>query len=120
MVSPEKQGLEAKSVSAGEKHSCILTTDGQLACWGENGDNQATPPTGLYQSMRVGDKFGCATDATTAAISCWGKNDKGQTSSPLGLAFEVFDTGKKHVCGISSEEIHCWGEDNEGQSTPGF
>ena len=32
------------AVPAGTWHTCALNTDGEIICWGEDSDDQATPP----------------------------------------------------------------------------
>jgi alpha-tubulin suppressor-like RCC1 family protein len=31
-------------VSAGEKHTCGITSDGTVECWGDDRKGQSTPP----------------------------------------------------------------------------
>jgi alpha-tubulin suppressor-like RCC1 family protein len=71
--------------SAGSSHSCGVRTNGTLACWGENGDGQATPPAGTLRSVSAGG-FGytCAIK-TNNTLACWGNNDYGQTTPPAGF-----------------------------------
>jgi len=33
------------AVTAGGSHSCALTTDNTITCWGDNTEGQADPPT---------------------------------------------------------------------------
>ena len=36
-------------------HTCGLKTDGTLACWGDNGFGQSTPPAGTFTQVAAGD-----------------------------------------------------------------
>ena len=39
------------SVTAGDRHSCGLRSDGSVACWGSDEDGRATPPAGSFDSV---------------------------------------------------------------------
>ena len=93
----------AKALAAGSYHSCYLTTEGRVACWGDNSEVQlgipfaetcgtgkppyrcATPgflkglPTDIV-SLHLGMLEGCALTAS-GSLWCWGNNEWGQ----LGL-----------------------------------
>jgi alpha-tubulin suppressor-like RCC1 family protein len=85
--------VTAASVSAGEGHTCAITTNGGAVCWGSNYDGQIgngsptseppVPPTpvsgfGTGVAMLVaGDNHNCA--VTTAGVMwCWGDNTAGE------------------------------------------
>lgn len=34
----------AQAVAAGQSHTCVLLESGEVACWGYNGDGQASAP----------------------------------------------------------------------------
>jgi alpha-tubulin suppressor-like RCC1 family protein len=82
-------GLETGviAVSAGENHTCALTTAGGVKCWARNqngrlgdggGQNSSVPVdvighTSGVASVSAGDGHNCA--VTTAwAVQCWGDN----------------------------------------------
>jgi len=97
-------GFVVEEIRCGEYHCCVLSTVGDLKCWGQNADGQLgygdTKKRGDWGSGEMGNglkaislgsgfvvrEFGCG-DASTCAIStvgtmkCWGKNQYGQ----LGL-----------------------------------
>ncbi len=89
VVSGLASGVAA--VAAGGYHTCALTTDGRLMCWGFNvhgqlGDgtttNQATPGTvaGLASgvtAVSAGYSHTCAVTGA-GAVLCWGSNTSGQ------------------------------------------
>jgi len=91
---PVSGGLTFKSVSAGNLHTCGVTTTDQAYCWGWNDfgqlgtGNQAAsdvplPVTGLPSVSQVatGDAHSCALTAGGEAY-CWGSNQYGE----LGVA----------------------------------
>ncbi len=107
------QGLTtaAVSVAAGRTHTCAITDDGKVRCWGSNGSGQLSRPTtgvdavassrlpllipGLAGTAAV---LGAGWDHTCAARvqgtpRCWGANAQGQlgngAASAVGTALDV-------------------------------
>ena len=82
-------GLHSRVVAlaAGGSHTCALTAEEQLFCWGENGwgsvgdgtDQHRTEPTrltsldGLVSSVATGDTQTCVV-TKTGGVWCWGTN----------------------------------------------
>ena len=100
--SPKKIGSSGvwAGATAGEAHTCALTTGKSLYCWGNNvegqvGDGTTTHPrpspkkigaSGVWALASVGDSHSCAI-TTGKSLYCWGKNSDGQvgdgtTTSP--------------------------------------
>ena len=101
---------KAASVAAGSSHSCAVTSDGGIVCWGENthgelGNNTSTPtpsssPVAVFAltspalAVAAGTEFTCAIFATSAspdasaggALKCWGYNHHGQLGDGTGSA----------------------------------
>ena len=94
------------------------------------------PENPPFASIAVGDTHACGITPSDYenpdAIYCWGTNDEGQ----LGVAASVssvlegpldestwdsISLGRKHSCGIKSDEsMWCWGDNSEGQlGSPG-
>ncbi len=79
------------NLTAGSKHTCALTIDGEVWCWGENGsgqlgngttDDSSLPVlvTGLpakVVGLTAGENFTC-TQLMNQEIWCWGENGNGQ------------------------------------------
>ena len=105
-------------VSAGNGHTCEVSIDGTVACWGMNDHGQASPPTGLFQSVSAGGWHTCGLRAN-GTIACWGSNDYGQANSPPGT-FQTVNTGDRHTCGLRIDgTIACWGANGEdGRANP--
>ena len=108
-------------VSAGGYHTCGVRTDGTIACWGDNGSGQATPPAGTFTqvsanvALLLGFTCGVKTDGT---LACWGNNDHGQATPPDGTFTQV-SAGGFHTCGVKTDgTLACWGDNTYGQATP--
>ncbi|HSO35941.1 MAG TPA: hypothetical protein VLT33_25615 [Labilithrix sp.] len=95
---------KAKQVAAGVQHTCALTTEGAVRCWGGSDKGQlgngapyesgSTPVpvqvTGLTAGVKmidVGSEFSCAVTAA-GGVKCWGLDDLGQ----LGTGIAYTDT----------------------------
>ena len=68
------------AVKAGNSHSCGITLDGKMLCWGhkpENGFDQdiSTPAVvaegRTFVALNAGDRFTCGLDIS-GDIWCWG------------------------------------------------
>jgi alpha-tubulin suppressor-like RCC1 family protein len=132
--------LTFRQISAGEFHTCGVTTDNHAFCWGQNqsgqlgnggqtNDSVPVPVAGGLQFIQVsaGSSFSCGVTATNRAY-CWGTNTFGQlgngaTSPSLtpvlvagGLRFRQVSAGSLHACGRTTiDEAYCWGNDKFGQ-----
>ena len=124
----------AKAVAAGDTHTCALTADGWVMCWGSNafgqlGDgttvSQLAPVTvtGLIsgvQQIAAGGNHTCALTAT-GGVKCWG--DLATTPEDVpGLASGVsaIAAGFMHTCAIVGDaaaggSVQCWGANDTGQ-----
>jgi len=128
-------GLKFRQVSAGGLHTCGLTLDGHVYCWGDNllgelGDPairaSAVPvailSSDLFTAVAAGGSHSCAL-RTDGAAFCWGANDVGQ----LGIAtvgpgaatpeqvqtsqrFSSISAGSNGTCArVPDGGSYCWG-----------
>ncbi len=133
----------ATQVAVGERHSCVVTTEATVACWGENnwgqlGDgtttNRRAPVmvsglsgvTALAVSTNVAGRRTCAL-TTSGSVKCWGANEYGQIDggtadrlTPVELAglsgVTAMSAGEEHMCAVvGSGTVQCWGSNYEGQ-----
>ncbi|MCS6774127.1 MAG: hypothetical protein NZ693_08455 [Thermoflexales bacterium] len=131
-----------RALATGSEHTCALTADSSVRCWGANGYGQlgdgsqqsrATPVAvlGLSGSARlivVGGGHTCAL-VDSGDVLCWGQNQSGQLgnnstdnlSSPervLTLPRDVQSlvAGSQHTCALTAAGgVLCWGSNRDGQ-----
>ena len=144
LVMPAAQAMaapKAVTVSAGYYHTCDVTTQGAVRCWGYNGygelgDNSTTAslkPVGVYglgskvKNVSAGYLHSCAL-TTKGKVWCWGYNGYGQlgdntttnSSKPVAVAnlgkVKAIDAGYLHTCAITTKgAVKCWGYNANGQ-----
>jgi alpha-tubulin suppressor-like RCC1 family protein len=139
-VSGLSSGVQA--IAAGNDHTCALTTDGSVKCWGYNyhgqlGDgtntDRLTPVevNGLGSGVRAIATGGLHTCALTTGggVKCWGHNWYGQLGdgtneysltpvevSRLGSGVQAIDAGEWHICALTTGGgVKCWGRNDVGQ-----
>ncbi|MDO9182204.1 MAG: hypothetical protein Q7U04_07335 [Bacteriovorax sp.] len=137
-------GTSYKRVAAGRNHTCAITNNDKIQCWGNNslgqlGDGTNTSPrlsavnidpSTSYEDIAAGEDSTCA--ITTAGIlKCWGANGYGQVgNNTLVNQFTpiIIDAGTTyakvalsatfahHTCAITTAgALKCWGSNSNGQ-----
>lgn len=129
-------------ISAGDEHSCAVTTTGAAYCWGSNalgklGDgsvvDSSTPVAvaGLQAgvaTISAGGFHSCAV-TVTGATYCWGGNDLGRlgdgtvvnATTPVAVAgldtgVAAVSAGGFHSCAVRrTGTVVCWGGNSNGQ-----
>ena len=108
------------SVSAGSTHSCGVSTDNRIECWGDDKHGQSSPPSGQFQAVSVGFLHSCGL-ATDGTVHCWGRDIAGETLAPEGEygEYTAVSAGSSFSCALGADNtITCWGPSEHGQSTP--
>jgi alpha-tubulin suppressor-like RCC1 family protein len=133
--------LSFAQVSAGALHSCGVTTDHRVYCWGSGFDGQLgngtttqrTKPVAvsgqlLFRQVSAGSHHTCGVTTGFQAY-CWGSNADGAlgdgTTTPHltpvpvagGHQFRLVDAGDAHTCGVSYPDnlAYCWGIRDRGR-----
>ena len=127
-------------IATGSGHTCAVTADGHVKCWGDNAMGQLGDGTftrslapvavaGLEHVKAVASGSGSHTCALTDAgdVWCWGANETGQlgnndtASSALPVKVAGLETalgiavGRSHTCAVTSKGLFCWGENSSGE-----
>jgi len=129
-----------RSLTAGAQHTCALTSDARVLCWGWNDSGQLgngttgerQPPqavAGLSNVVAVG-AGGLHTCALVegGAVKCWGDNRFGQlgdgttanSSVPVAVSgltsgTQAIAIGGLHTCALAAGAVKCWGDNQFGE-----
>lgn len=140
---PVGGGHEFVQLAAGGKHTCGVTSESAIYCWGyslygalgSGGEGNGETPVrvaGDFSFVQVvaGTEHTCAL-TTTNATYCWGNNSSwrlGNDTHTIGWSsdtavlvkgeqkFVTLAAGGKHTCGITADGVaFCWGDNQWGQ-----
>jgi alpha-tubulin suppressor-like RCC1 family protein len=136
-------GAGVLSIYAGGLHTCALTMDDKVKCWGDNSEGQLGVGPGIDKStvpikvgsldnivvgMSLGAFHSCA-DIINGGLKCWGDNWAGQLgnntnldspwpSDVVNLSEAIYSVagGDSHTCAATATgKVLCWGSNNIGQ-----
>jgi alpha-tubulin suppressor-like RCC1 family protein len=136
-------GPSMAAVTAGDEHTCGLTTAGRVWCWGDNASGQlgianmaasAVPKQiaslSSITAVRNGGQHSCAI-SSVGGLKCWGRNQYGKlgngSAAGINSAVPVNVTGLSsgvaavapgidHTCALTTGGgVKCWGDDGSGQ-----
>jgi alpha-tubulin suppressor-like RCC1 family protein len=129
-------------IDAGDDHSCAVTSERKVKCWGDNaygqlGDNttnSALKPVNVIGldvgavAVSCGQSHTCALSAADGTVKCWGLNAQGQLGvgntvdahvpiDVMGITGSVLQvaTGGLHSCALTlAGGVKCWGNNGRG------
>lgn len=132
---------DAVSISAGERHTCAVQSDGRARCWGVNTYGQigkgiedgtrnpepvAVAGTLTATKVALGRWHSCSR-RTDGSVRCWGYNGQGQIGdnsnvnrpSPVTVgvtnAIDIW-AGEHHTCALRADlRLYCWGVNGSGR-----
>ena len=93
MVAPDPTG-DYSAITAGDSHTCALTADGTVVCWGDDTHGQLFEPDGQYRAVAAGARHTCAIRSDNT-IECWGDNAARQLDAPTGQ-YRAVTAGRNH------------------------
>ena len=97
---PACQTTAVIQIAAGERHTCALSSDGSLKCWGSSTVGQL----GYGNSKTVGDN---ELPSSVGSVSV--------TPLPFVTVKQIV-TGALHTCALLSDDsVRCWGSNNDGE-----
>ena len=121
----ESSATTLSTLAIGFEHSCMVRTDGTIACWGDNEYGQAEAPNGAFKSVAAGSRHSCGLRIDDTIV-CWGRNYinhislgpiyLGLTDPPSGAFKSVLAAGNVS-CGLRLDDtVQCWGANTSGQA----
>ncbi|ATQ66632.1 MULTISPECIES: Ig-like domain repeat protein [Methylosinus] len=122
------------AISAGQHHSCALTSVGSVKCWGGIYTNHSTVPVAVpglssgVAAIASGFSHACAL-TSLHGVKCWGTNNWGELGdgtrtnrstpvevSTLSTGVVAIAGGQYHTCALKGDgALFCWGSNDSGQ-----
>lgn len=127
-VLPPPPSLDGR-LATGFNHTCVVTSDSRLACWGDNGNGQlgngsttaSTKPVFWtlpepVTRVAAGFTMSCAITRTTARVFCSGHVVNALVPTEVPNLSEVVDiaAGAQHACALKADgTVWCWGGNSQ-------
>lgn len=129
------------AIAAGIAHTCAITPEGGVQCWGNNNFGQLGDGSNVSSNVPVnvvgleggttivaGGNHTCILSAGN--VWCWGQNSQGQLGDgtrtdrniPVKVLSDVVDitAGLDYTCAVMSYgQVMCWGNNDQGQLSDG-
>jgi hypothetical protein len=98
-------------IAVGDFHSCVITTSGDVSCWGDSRYGQTTTPvlSAAPREISLGARHSCVLTEVGEAI-CWGDDQAQQLAPPEDTTFTQIHAAGDMTCGVTPEHlVSCWG-----------
>lgn len=147
-IATHQSGVTFTQITAGDTHTCGITSAGQAWCWGQDSDGRlgdsttATIPlipvavhqnTIVFTSLSAGFGHTCGLNSSGQAY-CWGANGNGQLGNnsqsfrlvPVavqqgGSVYTQITAGYWQTCALDNAgQAYCWGYGGDGALGYGF
>jgi alpha-tubulin suppressor-like RCC1 family protein len=115
VAAPAAATLPFRQISAGDTHTCGVTTDDLAYCWGL-GRPAPTPVLGglRFRDVSAGVDRTCGVTTGQRAF-CW-ENDLVPVEVPGGRRFRQISAGLEYTCGVTTADVaFCWGSNEFGR-----
>ena len=120
---PQSKALPTSSrgISAGEHHTCAITKEKRIVCWGWR-DGRTDAPIGKFQTVVAGRSHNCAI-RTNGTVACWGSRQDDVVRNTPSASVKFTDISLSHesdthfgggtyACGITdARKLLCWGQE---------
>jgi alpha-tubulin suppressor-like RCC1 family protein len=140
--SPSQPEAIHPQLGSGVSHSCLLTQQGEVFCWGQGSrpNDELSPDTfgkpsqveGLEAISLAAGWYHTCVATRDGHVQCWGQNGNGQLGngakkdsfSPVNVTdleeVTSVTAGAVHTCARTAVgEVYCWGHNNQGQMGDG-
>lgn len=82
-----------------------MRTDGSVACWGDDGQGQASPPPGPFEALAASGARSCGLRGD-GTVECWGAEASPIPEEPVQAISGSCDS----ICGTLDDfRVRCWG-----------
>lgn len=130
---PVQANVKFTAISAGERHTCAITTQREAYCWGANEQGQTggfsgSSPTLVriqgalpWTQISAGFTHSCAV-RSDGALFCWGQSERGElgnasffnSTTPARVLLSdpvaVVSAGQSRTCArTTAGRVYCWG-----------
>jgi hypothetical protein len=109
---------DGRSLSAGGYHTCGISMDGMLTCFGDDSENQSKDfPEGVrFKAISAGRYHTCGIKMN-GTLTCFGGDLVDQRKDfPEGVRFKAISAGDYHTCGIAMDDtLTCFGVEGVNQ-----
>jgi hypothetical protein len=98
-------------LSVGIGYTCMVRTDGTVACWGSHDNGKTTPPSGTFLQVSAGFDYTCGV-RTDGTLSCWGEREAPPSGIFLQVSVGSHSGGypNNYACGLRTDgTVACWG-----------